>query len=309
MSKTISIFFNTDRTYITLVNKKRDGLELLYLNSTKCRIDLENPESDESVLGIKELGIFFEEIGKDFNRIAITLPAESVLVNKLPGKENMPANDLKQLVYFEVRQRFPQFSYEDFTISVTPFARGINKKPQMLCVIIPNEIFDTAAKIISPLQMPIDHVEISQLNAHSAFLYNYPELASQNVVIASIQNQFIDISLSKAALPGYYNLAVFSSPLQIADALEKEFQRILSTASETIDAAFFFGNGLTKDVMLTCWETSMMIGIESKRLNPFRMMKSQLGQREKEYCSRTFQLYPPCIGGSLPLYHNRLKLY
>lgn len=309
MSKTISIFFNTDKTYLTYVEKQKDGLELLYLNSTESRIDLEYADSDESVAGMQELSAMIDDIGKEFDRVTLTLPAESVFVSKIPGSADLSPKDLKKLVNFEIRQTFPQFSFEDFTTTVTPLAPTLDGKVMILCVIVPNDILQAATNIISSLNHRINSIEISQLSAHSAFRYNYPELADKNIVLASIQNQFIDISLSKNGVPAYYALASFSSNDQIGEVVEREFQKILSESAETLDGAFFFGNNLNKDIFMACWETSMIVGIEAKRLNPFRMMRSPLGRREREYCARTFQIYPPCVGGSLPSYHHRIKLY
>lgn len=309
MSKTLSIFFNTDRTYLSLVEKHEDGVELHYLNSTESRIDLENSQSVDSMEGARELNILFEELNKfEFSRVTLTMPAESVLVSKIPGSSNLSADEIKKLVNFEIRQNFPQFNFTEFAVSVTPLAKNNAKIEMMLCVIVPNDVLKAATNYIKPLGRNIDFIEISQLNAHSAFMYNYPELKDKNVALASIQDQFIDISLSKNGVPSYYNLASYSSPEQIGEVIEFEFQQILNSSADTIDAAFFFGNKLTKDVMMSCWETSMMLGIEAKRLNPFRMMRTNLTQREREYCSRTFQLYPACVGGSLPLYHKRIKL-
>ncbi len=309
MSKTVSIFFNTDRTYLTLINAEADGLELEYLSATEHRIDLESPDTEQSLLGQSELNELLNQVKEmNFDRVAITMPAENVLVNKIPGNRDMNADDIRKLVNFEIRQNFHQFRFQDFSVSITPLAPGNDKKETMLCVIVPNDVLKAATGFIKPLSQMIDFIEISQLNAHSAFMYNYPELAEKNIAIVSVQDQFIDISLSKAGTPGYYNLASYDSIEQIGEVIEQEFQKILSESAETIDGAYFFGNKLTKDAMLACWETSMMLGIEAKRLNPFRLMRTNLNEREKEYCSRTYQLYPPAVGGSLPLYHKRIKL-
>jgi len=309
MSKTISVFYNIDRTYVTLVEMKYDGLELLYLNSTENRIDLENLESDESLLGFQELSEIFNHIGNDFNRISITLPAENVFVSKIPGDDDLSVHDIKRLVNFEIRQNFPQFTFEDFATTVVPLAPTIEGKTMLLCVIVPNDILANATQLVKTLSPHINSIDISQLSAHNAFRYNYPELWDKNVVLASIQNKFIDISLSKNGIPGYYNLASFSSSEQINEIVEKEFQKILNEAAENIDAVYFFGANLTKDIFMACWETTMLVGAEAKRLNPFRMMRTALGKREREYASRTFHLYPPCVGGALPVYHQRIKLF
>lgn len=310
MSKTISVFYNIDRTYITLVEMKDDGLELLYLNATDNRIDLENIESDESMLGIQELSSILYEIGDDYNRVSITLPADIVFISKIPGDDDLSVQDIKKLVNFEIRQNFPQFTFDDFSTTVVPLAPMLNGKKMLLCVIVPNDILSTATQLLKDLNLPfVNSIDISQINAHNAFRYNYPELWDKNVVLASIQNKFIDISLSKNGIPGYYNLASFSSVEQISDIIEKELQKILTEAAPTIDAVFFFGANLNKETFMTCWETAMILGLEAKRLNPFRMMRTQLSERERQYCSRTFQIYPPCVGGALPVYHQRVKLF
>ncbi len=309
MSRSVSIFFNTDRTYLTYIEKQSDGLELLYLNSTDNKIDLAVADSDESISGMAELRAMFEEIGGAFDRVAITLPAESVFVSKIPGGSNLDTKDLKRMVNFEIRQLFPQFNFEDFITTVTPLAPTLDGKSIVLCAIIPNDVLSVATSAIAPLSNHVDSIEISQLSAHTALRYNYPELADKNIVLASIQSQFIDISLSKGGVPAYYNLISFSSIDKIGEVLEKEFEKILAESAESLDGAFFFGNNLNKEILMACWETAMLVGIEAKRLNPFRMMRSSLGRREREYCSRTFQIYPACVGGSLPSYHHRIKLY
>jgi len=208
MSKTVSVFYNIDRTYVTLVEMKDDGLELLYLNATDNRIDLENIESDESMLGVQELSSILYEIGDDINRVSITLPADNVFVSKVPGDDDLSVQDIKKLVNFEIRQNFPQFTFEDFSTTVVPLAPMLNGKKMLLCVIVPNDILSTATQLLKDLNLPfVNSIDISQINAHNAFRYNYPELWDKNVVLASIQNKFIDISLSKNGVPGYYNLA------------------------------------------------------------------------------------------------------
>ncbi len=308
MSKTVSVFFNVDRAYVTMVDKTENGLELLYLNSTQSRIDLENPTNDDSVLGIQELKLFFSEL-KDFDRVTVTLPAENVLVTKFPGNDEMTPSQIRRLVDFELKQNYPQFNYDDFTVSVTTLSPKLDNTQMMLAVIIPNQIYLAASDIVATLGKPVDSIEISQLNAHTAFMYNYPEHADKNAVLLSIQNQFIDVSLSKNGQPAYYSLVSYSDVNQIPEIVEREFEKIKAESCDTINYAFYFGAALTKDVAMMCWETAMLCGFEGMRLNAFRMMKTNLGKREREYCSRTLQLYPPCIGGALPYYHKRIKLF
>lgn len=309
MSLTASVFFNTDRTYVTVVEPTPKGLALEYLNSTESRIDLENPESTESLNGAKELEAILTKFVGKIDRLTVTLPSDSVLVTQFPTTMEIDPSELRRLVDFEIRQNYPQFNFKDFTVSVTPLSVKPDGKRLALGVIIHNSIFKAASEFVKPLGQLIDFVEISQMNANSAFMYNYPEEAKKNTALVCIQNSFIDVSICKAGEPAYYNLLSFSDPMQVGELLENEFTKITEEIVPTIDGAFFFGAGLSKDIMMTCWETAMLMGFEAKRLNPFRMVTTKLDARDREYCSRVFQCYPPCIGGSAPAYHKRFKLY
>ncbi len=309
MDTTLSVFFNTDRIYVTLVEYQSDGLKLLYLNSTDHRFDAQSCDDDDSMMAAQELEVILSDIKNDVARITITLPSESVIVTQFPGSTGLPEQALRQLVDLEIRQVYPQFNFSDFTIELIPLVKSLEGKEKMMAVIIPNSELRACSELLAQFNLPVTSIEIAQMNAHNSFTYNYPELAGKNVAIIGIQNNFMDISMVCGRKPAFYALESFTETSAIGEIIENNLSRVLATIAPTIDGAFFFGNGLTKDVMMSCWETSMMLGIEAKRLNAFRMLRSELGSREREYCSRTLQLFPPCIGGSFPAYHERLKLY
>ncbi len=52
--------------------------------------------------------------------------------------------------------------------------------------------------------------------------------------------------------------------------------------------------------------TSVIIEID--KLNAFRMVKTTISDRAREYCSRTSHIFPPCIGGFMPFVSNEVKL-
>ncbi len=305
MSKTLSVFFNIDRTYLTVVEHTPKGLSLDYINSTKNRINFENLGA--SLEGINELHEMFDKLPEGIVRTTVTVPAEGVMVTQFPGRKNLSNSDLQKLINLELRQIYPQFNFEDFKITITPFLAN-NNKQTMLAVIIPMEDYETINRIMEPLNLPITNIEISQLNAHSCFIYNYPEMVDKTVALLSVQSQFMDFSIIKNGSPAYYSLSSISNPELVGEVFENEYNKIIPSVFDSLDAVYFFGSGLNKNVSMALWETSMLLGImESKRLNAFRMMLSNLDRRDREYCSRTFQLYPACVGGCLPTKHEHIK--
>lgn len=309
MKQTLSIYFGTDRTYLTVVEPKSTGLELVYINSTQGAIDLENIDDESSLLAAQELEVYLSELHGDIGRIAVTLPSDSVLVTHIPGKKDLSQEDIVKLVNLEIRQNYPQFNFDDFTPSVIPLAPRLDGKEMLLAVIIPRKEYTSCKELLSTLKVPITSIEISQMSAHNALLYNYPEEKDKTAAVLNIGKQFVDISVITKGQPIYYNLASFQDKNKIGDLCEDEFSKILSEYVEFIDSAYFFGSELTLDLLNKANETIMGLVMESKRLNAFRMMSCNLDNRTNEYCIRTAHIYPPCIGACIPSYHDKTKLF
>src|SRR5690606_8724237 len=125
----------------------------------------------------------------------------------------------------------------------------------------------------------------------------------------SVQGQFMDISVLQKGKPIYYNLIALTDFKEIGELFEKEFTKIVPDYVSALDACYFFGAGLNKPVSMMLWETASLIGIyEAKRLNAFRMMKTNLSEREQQYCSRTLHIFPACTGAGLPSQHKIIKV-
>ncbi|MCX6148577.1 MAG: hypothetical protein NTW25_15190 [Candidatus Kapabacteria bacterium] len=308
MKRTLSVFFNIDRTYVTITEPNEKGIELLYLNSTDTNIDLENLDDDFAQVGIEDLEALLKPIEIEVDRICVTIPAESVLVSQFPGRPGMEESELRKLVSLEIRNAYPTFNPDDFTSNVIPLAQRQDGQSLMLAVIMPKQIIMSCIDILKVYDLPIENIEISQLNAHSAFLYNYPEMMDKNVIIIGVQDQFMDVSVISAGKPIYYDLVSLGDKSEIGNVFEAEYEKLTKTAIQNIDCAYFFGTGLTRDMYISVWETSMLLGIGIGRLNAFRMITTKLDSRDREYCSRTMHIYPPCIGSSFPAYHEKIKL-
>ena len=308
MDLTLSVFFNIDRTYITMVERTPMGLKLVYVNSTSTPVNIEHIAEESFQTASNEVQTILKEIQSPVSRVTCTIPAESVLVSLFPGRTGITNKELLQLVNLEIRQAYPQFELDNFSSTIIPLAPKKDKKQMIMAVILLKQDFEVYKKILSPLGMAVDNIEISQMNAHSAFIYNYPEHADKNIALVGIQNKFADISILTNKSPQYYSLASLSEINKFGGLIEKEFDKLTTEYIQSLDGIFFFGTGLTNEHIEIARDTLgkkvNLIG----RLNAFRMMKASLSQREREYCSRVSHIFPPCIGGCFPAYHERFKL-
>jgi hypothetical protein len=305
---TLSIFFSADHTYLTIVEDEPKGLKLKYIKSTSQKINLLNPSEESSISGKTELDEILSKLPYPVEQLVVTIPAENVLVSKFPGQEDISMNNLRKLVELEIKQNFPQFNYSDFSSTVVPLSPGLDGKQMMMGIIISKDVLASCTTLLKKLELPIKHIEISQLNTHSAYIYNYPEQADKTVAFFGIKNRFIDISVIQNKKPFYYNLVSYKDSKKICDICQNEFKLILSEYVKSVDLACFFGYGLNSDIFSEAKIKLADSGTSILRLNAFRMMSSDISNREKEYCSRTAHIYPPCIGGCIPFYHERIKL-
>lgn len=309
MASTLSVFFNTDKTYVTVVEPSDKALELKFINATDSPVDLENFDGVQTKRAIKELREILSMTEGMADKLSITIPPESIVVSQFPGSANMDEKTLRQLISLEIRNAYPQFNPEQFSSNLVPIQSIDNTQQMLLATILPREIIKSCFKVFDGYSLEVDSIEISQLNAHSAYLYNYPEKASQNAIFVSVGDQFMDVSILKGGKPAYYNLVNIFDTSKIGESFEEEYNNLIGNIVDSINCAYFFGLGLTKDIYLQLWETAMLLGIEVSRLNAFRMIESNLNNRTREYCSRTQHIYPPCIGASFPAYHQTIKLY
>lgn len=305
IEKSISLFFNIDRVYVAVLERQDNNINLAYVDATDHVVDIEHPESESNNAGINELTDILADLELP-EKINVSLPCESILVTSFPSRANITQKEIVQLVNLEVRQIYPQFELEQFSVIVNPLTPTKDNKHFMIASIIDNQILQSTKEFLKGFGVELGKVEISQFAAHNAFAFNYPEIADKNILLASVQNQFIDISVLSKNKPAYYNLLAYAAPDKIPEVFEAECNKITENIVTHIDYAFFFGSGLTKEINMALWETSMLFGFETKRLNPFRMMTSSLDARTKEYCSRVFHLYPAVIGVNFPSLHERI---
>ncbi|NLO20140.1 MAG: hypothetical protein GX121_09780 [Ignavibacteria bacterium] len=309
MEKILSINFGTDRVYATLSQFTPKGLELLDIASTDSSFNLEDFESEKSQLASQELSIILEDLASQANKISISLPSEEILVTQIPGKKDISEDELKQLLGLEVRQAYPTLQYSQFTAFVTALKPKNDSSQNILAMIIRKSLIEYFDDLAAPYGLQVENIDICQFNAHNSFFYNYPEEKDKAAVFFDVQKQFVDISLVADGQPAYYNVVSINEPQKIASICDSEISKLLENHIVFVDNAFFFGTGLTKEIFDIAVNALNGVVMQTFRLNPFRMLITNLDERHQDYCARTFHVYPPCIGAAIKPRHSKIKVF
>jgi len=305
----LSIFLNVDRTYLTGVCTGKKGLEVIYVNSTNNPIDLEILNENFDQPGVYELQELLKNLPFQPDKLTMSLPAESLFVTQFPGQANINQTELKALINLELRHNFPQFDIKDFTCTLLQMSPKLNGDVNIVAVVVQKATYRACTELVKNINLPIQKIEVSQLNAQNSLAYNYPEYKDKTIVIFGFQNNFIDISLISSRKTAYFQLRSYSSEAEIPGICKQEIEKILFENSEVIDSVMAYGISLTQQTLKGIREALHEFIPEVNRLNAFRMTSTSLEQRDKEYCIRTAHIFPSCIGSTLPEYHERLKLF
>lgn len=306
MEPVISVFFDSDRTYVALLEPDAKGYSLAYINSTRQPVDLTGSgEAMDSITAVVELHEVFMEIAGAASVANVTLPMESVFVHQFPAPVDLSEQQITELVRFEISQHFPNQDTEAFMSIVYPMCPRLDGTRMMIAVIMERSMIKLVHELMQPLGAEISRIDVAQIAAHNTFAYNYPETGGTSFIVFGVQERYIDVSVVKNSELCYYQLTPLADPAQIGEVCEEQLTKVLDEYVSFVDSAFLFGSGLTQDMFVAA---TKKMTIPVLRLNAFRMVSTTLGDRERAYCTRVAHIFPPCIGNILPELRQGIKL-
>ncbi len=299
----VSIYFSTYKTFLTITERTESEFILHYLNSTSDAIDIKDISSEASIAGINEIIIMLSEYFDRISKLNVVISPEYVHITSFPGDINNISDDINDFLSLEINNAFENKTLNDFRINLAHLTFPSNTSTKMLIAsLLPKEIENSLNTMFADYDLVIDEIYFSHLALINTFLFNYPEKIKENTSIICVHKDILEIILiSNSNLISYEFVKIENE--SIGTIIEKKLQEIFFNSGITnIENLLLCGSNLTKDIFFECWETGSLLAADTKRLNPLRMFKSKLDERDKEYCSRVFHLFAACIGGSLPKY-------
>ncbi len=294
MQPTLSVFFGSNRTYISAFTSSDKGLELTYVKTIPQIVSETDEQAEDIQAAFMEIGDFLPQ---NLALQHVCLPIENVFVHQFPAVKTDIIEDVHQLLALEIRQTYPMYSLEDFNAFVLPLTPCLDGREMMLAVLIDKKYEHTCELASFQLGVPIKSTVVSQFAAHAALLYNYPEQVENTVIVFGIQEHFADVSVLRSGALAYYGLLPLNAKTNIPELFEQELEKLLSEYIPFADAAFVYGIGLTPALFR---EIKSSLSLPVQRLNAFRMMTTPLDPSTREYCARNAHLFPPIVGAVLP---------
>lgn len=311
LEPTLSVYFDNDRTYLTLVEPDAKGISLAYVNSTTQPMDISTGTDGQDPKGVAELNEVMLEIAGAANIVTAAIPMDVVQVRFFPAPPTMDHEDIRKLSMLEIKHNMSNRNVSDFEVTVYPVSPKIDGQRMMMMTMVEKRVLAAVRELLAPLGGTIERIEIAQLAAHACYAYNYPldGETAKTVLIIGVQGKYIDISVIKQRNIAYYNCVSVPSSKEIGIFCAKELQKILEENVPFIDTVYVFGSRLTQPILDDITSAMKNNDLEDTlRLNSFRLVTTTLGVREREYCSRTTHIFAPCLGSAFPSMHKGLVL-
>ena len=297
-----SIHFGKNKTLFSIIEKTDVAFCLHYLNSLENTIDLNDLYSETAANFISEFSTIVEKYKTDISSFFVAIDTEYSIITKVPGNIDLQSSEFVDLINLEIKQNYPDKSIDDFRIKTTEIISTVSQNNMYLAVIISNELIYSIENMMANFEIKVTDINASQFSAINTLLYNYPDVSCATNIIVNINGDLLEYAIIGNRKIIGYEFNLLDENTDISSVIESKISSIVRDIGiEDLDGIYFFGQDLEKARYLKCWEAGMLIGKEAKRLNPFRLFKTDFEKRDFEYCARTFHTYAVCIGGALPI--------
>ncbi len=298
MEPILSLFLGHSRTYVALLEDGDSYPSLAYVNATSDSVFINQGQ----LQGKQWLEEVLMEIAGAAEQVAIALPMEYAFVHHFPYPEEASDEALETLVETELQTKFAEYDRKDLEIRIYPLAPRSDQRRLVAVIILEKEVIKVLEQIAEMAFGKLVRYDIAQNAAHSALLFNYPELREKNVVVVHIQQEYLDITALRQGTPVIYKLQKAEAEVdRTVESIRTVLEEMLSMYLPFMDAVAVFGEQLTRGLLSQLQQLvhDMAPGVRAFRLNAFRRLTTTLGDRERAYCARTAHLFVPCIGVAL----------
>ncbi len=324
-----TLYFDTYRTYIALVESRAADVQLSYINATQSPLHLFEPLEDmlvqpafhevQSIL--RELRATLSERSTTLDGLAVSVDMDSVLAYQVPVSKYLSAPQLRRLLDFEIRQHTTCSSATSYQTLLHPLyhyqhGTAVHPEPQRtaheeseravfaefdgaqsaLAVFIHPELAALAEHCAAILGTEVQRIDAAQVDAHYAQQFNYPEEQYAITALCGVQGNIVDVSVVKDGRLAYFASVEIEHKSTLADVCKAQVETISTTLGRSVDALYCFGTDLTKQALNATVEA---LSLPVRRLNPFRRLSTTLSRREREYCSRVAHVLAPCVGSAV----------
>lgn len=303
----LSLFFDVQRTYATVIQTDKGVKELLYINSTEHPVSSSTLFGELNNQGIDELKALLKNINYIPDEINIALPNDNFVVTQIPYKDRMTGEELKELIELEIKHHYDNdVNIFKLNCILTPFFDN-NQAPDYIFLTLFEKRLKGILEDLVGESGKVTKILTGQFAALNSFLYNYSDSLSNNIILFGIYENELEISLLTNGKPVTIYYKAFTNATDLLGIALSEYNNLKSEYTNGKYQVYSYGNRLTASFLE---QLDLAIGENNiKRMNAFRKFSTMLDTRTKEYCSRTAHIHAATLGASLPDFTEHILLF
>ena len=291
-----SLYLSKYSTLLVVLEQDTNGFNLQYIKKITNILDLNMPSSDSSTDAINEIKEILSQF--NINNFFITLNNDYYIATHIPGSFKENSSEFIKLVNLSIQQYYTNKNITDFKIKTLPVNSTYKTE---YVTIIDKEIIFAAENIVAMLDYELTDINPTHISAINSYFYNYIENINNTVILVRLLDDALGFILLKEGKILGIEYCNIEDDNVMSKIIENKLWQIVKNYSVNVDSIYFYGDKLNKKEYLECWKTGMIITDDSKRLNPLKLIPTNLEGRDKDYCIRMFHMYVTCIGGALPI--------
>jgi Tfp pilus assembly PilM family ATPase len=144
----------------------------------------------------QELQTFFKNIGSGSRTFAFGLNSKMIVVQSIPTDASLSESELDQHALWELSQYALVKNTSAFNVSSLVLDSNDEMQVNTTAVVAVRKIFlNFLANVCKQLSGNLNIVDVDHFGAENALLYNYPELTSNRVLLAGVDENSFDASV------------------------------------------------------------------------------------------------------------------
>ena len=144
----------------------------------------------------QELQTFFKNIGSGSRTFAFGLNSKMIVVQSIPTDASLSESELDQHSLWELSQYALVKNTSAFNVSSLVLDSNDEMQVNTTAVVAVRKIFlNFLANVCKHLSGNLNIVDVDHFGAENALLYNYPELTSNRVLLAGVDENSFDASV------------------------------------------------------------------------------------------------------------------
>src|SRR5688572_25277390 len=108
MENTLSVLFDHDRTYISVVKPTPVGIALEQIDSVAATINIADVHENAGE-ALQELEEILKNISFNIKTATAVFPTSAAAIHQFPASADASPNEIRELLEFEIRQQMPGY--------------------------------------------------------------------------------------------------------------------------------------------------------------------------------------------------------